>query len=141
MQGQGVNYAADILDDQKVQQLDVTGPGVDRHMRRCRAIGIGQLVVVGESSIDPQTLARQFGEGKRTAVADATGAAIDQLDFFGRAAEPRGGRCPDLFEQQLRSLEHRRAAQDRRARGECTVSLVQIGGRAMQHAHLVELDV
>jgi hypothetical protein len=132
-----VDDAADILDDQIVQQLDAARPGVDRHMRRRRPISIGQLVVVGESSVDPQTVRRQFGEGNRAAAADA-GAAIHQLDFISRAAKPSGGRPPDLFEQCPRTLEHRRAAEDRRARVKRAVPLLQIGGRAMEHAHLVE---
>ena len=103
VQGQRVDDAADILDDQKVEHLDLARPDIDRHMRHRRAVGVGQLVVVLERRVDPQTIRRQIGEGERATIARA-GAAIDQLDVIGRAAEPSGGSPPDLFEQRLRAL-------------------------------------
>src|ERR1700730_12664495 len=82
-------------------------------------------------------LGRQFGERDGAAVADA-GATIYQLDFSSRNAEPGGSRRPDLFEQRLRALERGRAAKNGRARSERSVALLQIRGRAMEDAHMIE---
>ena len=79
MQCQRVDDTADILDDKIVQQLDAARARVDRHMRRRRPISVGQLVVVREGSIDPQTVRREFGEGNRAAVLYANVATANEV--------------------------------------------------------------
>src|SRR6185437_4236290 len=52
MQGQWIDDAADILDDETVEQLDMACSRIDRYMRRCRPVSVGQPVVVPECGID-----------------------------------------------------------------------------------------
>ena len=54
VQGQRVDDATDILDDEAVKQFDIAGPRVDRDMRRGRSVSVGQPVVVTERRCDPQ---------------------------------------------------------------------------------------
>ena len=50
VQRQRVDNAADILDDETVDQFDIARARVDRDMRRRRSVGVGHPAVVAERS-------------------------------------------------------------------------------------------
>ena len=43
--------AANVLDDETVEQFDMASTQVDRHMRRCRSVGVGQPIGIGEGGV------------------------------------------------------------------------------------------
>jgi hypothetical protein len=91
VQCQRVDDAANILDDETVEQFDIARSRVDRDMRRRRSVGVGQPVVVAECRRDPQAVRRQLGECQRAPVGGA-GASIRQFDLFGGIAQSSGTR-------------------------------------------------
>ena len=62
MQCQRVDDAANILDDETVEQFDIARSRGDRDMRRRRSVGVGQPVVVAECRRDPQADRRQLAK-------------------------------------------------------------------------------
>jgi len=117
VEGQRVDDAPDILDDEIIDEIDPAGPRIDRDMRRRCAVDIGVLVVVLKARFGFQPAGRQLGECYRPAIARG-GSSLGQIDFRGRATET-GSRCgADLVEQSRGALEYRRTAEHGRARVE-----------------------
>ncbi len=89
VEGRRIDDAADILDGYVVEQRDMAGLGIDRHVRRVRTVAVGALVArVGRLGRD----ACEARERQRLAARTAHRARLD-LDGLGVASEllRRGG--------------------------------------------------
>ena len=92
VQRQRIDDAADILDRGIVEDGDVAGGGIDRDMRRVRAIGIGAAAVAkGRLGGD----AGESGEGQRFPV--PLDLPVRERERSGRNAEPARGFGQDFF--------------------------------------------
>src|SRR5262249_42937493 len=97
VQGQRIDDAPDILDDEILEDLDPAGARIDGDMRGGSTVSISVLMVVLEASFGFEARGRQFGERYRAAIARGC-SFVGHLDLGWRAAEA-GSRCsPDLFE-------------------------------------------
>jgi hypothetical protein len=111
---QRIDDAAAILDDDIVDELDVTELGVDRHMRGMGAVGIGVLLVE-EGALGRDAVGRKPFQRDRLAAGPNGLGAFDDLDLGGRAAEPPGGLRADRVAQIGGRLQHGRASHHHRA--------------------------
>src|SRR4029077_3210586 len=111
---QRIDDAAAILDDDIVDELDVTELGVDRDVRGMGAVGIGVLLVE-EGALGRDAVGRKPFQWDRLAAGPDGLGAFDDLDLGGLAAEPPGGLRPDGFAQIGGRLQHGRASHHYRA--------------------------
>jgi hypothetical protein len=114
VQGERIDRAPAILDDDVVDQLDVAELRVDRHVGGVRAVCICVLAVE-ERAFGGDAVARHGRHVQRRAVRPDRRPAVDDLYLLRFARKPRGRRGPDRGAQVFRRGKHGRAAHHHRA--------------------------